>query len=505
MKYLFSALLAFFAFSSFGQDASITIDINRIIDEVDPNIYGIFMEPIGYNRNGVEGNTLYGPVYNPESPVANSDGFNTEYIEAARELKITNMRWPGGNFTSNYHWTDGIGPKAERPVRKELMWGVNESNQVGTDEWVQLNSAIGSENVVCINMGTGTINEALEWIEYCNGAPGTYYADLRVKYGNREPFKIKYWCLGNEVDGSPWIIGYKNADDYCKEAIEIAKAMKKVDPAIKLVANGSAYYQPNMDWVNWNWQVLNELKDHADYLSLHRYWEYDDDYYSYMGKQALELEEKISVPAAQSKAVQSIYKMDKPMYLSFDEWAPHGFGLLSTLASAQFLNAFIRHADMVKMANYTLLTSILSHDPETGKTFKTPFFYTFKAFSNNCLGTAVDAYVICDTFNVDNEYKGIPYLDVSTVYNQEKHILVINVVNRHKDKPISTDLLCVTGKFNGNATVTEINSTDLRGRYSIDKKEDYVPQAKKIKTVGKNFTYSFPAHSFTQIMVELEE
>jgi alpha-N-arabinofuranosidase len=140
-----------------AQNATIKVDVKRVIDKIDPLIYGVFMEPIGFSRDGVSWNTLYGPVYNPDSPLANGDGFNREYIEAARELRITNMRWPGGNYVSNYHWQDGIGPRDERPVRKELVWGFIDHNQVGTDEWVQLNRAIGSEDVVCINLGTGSI------------------------------------------------------------------------------------------------------------------------------------------------------------------------------------------------------------------------------------------------------------------------------------------------------------------------------------------------------------
>jgi alpha-N-arabinofuranosidase len=487
-----------------AQDAIIKIDIDRVIDEIDPKIYGIFMEPIGFSRNGITWNTLYGPVYNPESPLANKDGFNTEYIEAAKELRLTNMRWPGGNFVSNYNWQDGIGPANQRPVRKELVWGYNETNQVGTDEWVQLNKAIGSENVVCINMGTGTIDDARYWVEYCNGEQGTYYADLRAMYGHPEPFGIKYWCLGNEVDGEPWIMGYKNTEDYCRMAKEIAKAMKKTDPDISLVANGSSYYQPNMDWVEWNWKVINELREHADFLSLHRYWEYSDDYYEYMGKQAMELEEKIAIPAAQAKAVQSIYKMEKPMYLSFDEWAPHGKGLISTLAAAQFLNAFIRHADMVKMANYTLLTSILGIDPESKKTFKTPFFYTFQMFSNNCHGKSIDARVKCDTFNVDGFYKGIPYLDVSAVYSETGKSLIINVVNRHKEEAIKTNLLCITGNFSGKANVKEVYRDDPKELYTYGKREEYKPESHEISADRSKITCSFPPHSFTQIVVGID-
>ncbi|HNT73572.1 MAG TPA: alpha-L-arabinofuranosidase C-terminal domain-containing protein [Anaerolineae bacterium] len=489
------------------QEATIRIDTGRIIGDIDPKIYGVFMEPIGFNRNGVTSNTLYGPVYNPDSPLANAEGFNTEYIKAAQELRISNMRWPGGNFTANYHWQDGIGPKDQRPVRKELAWGVNESNQVGTDEWVQLNSAIHSENVVCLNMGTGGIQDACSWLEYCNGEPGSYYADLRAKFGHPDLYGIKYWCLGNEVDGSPWIIGHKNVDEYCRLAKEIAKAMKKVDPTITLIANGSSYYQPTMDWVEWNWKVLNELRGVADYLSLHRYWDHSDNYYEYMGKEAMVLEEKIAIPAAQAQAVQKVYRMAKPMYLSFDEWAPHPHsgGLLTTLAAAQFLNAFIRHADMVKMANYTLLTAILGFDPTHGKHFKTPFFYVFKMFSNACLGKSLDAWVSCDTFDVDAFYKAIPYLDVSTVYAEDSHTLILNVVNRHQDKAVTADIISSSGDFASEARAQEVYREDLKAPYTYAEQDEYIPKTNTVATDKSTLTHVFPPHSFTQITVGMNE
>ncbi len=485
------------------QEAIIKVDIERVIGEIDPHIYGVFMEPIGFNREGMVGNTLYGPVYNPGSPLANEDGFNTEYIEAAKEMRINNMRWPGGNFTGSYDWQDGIGPKDQRPVRKELAWRVNESNQVGTDEWVQLNRAMNSENVVCLNMGTGTIQDACAWLEYCNGEPGTYYADLRAQFGHPEPYGIKYWCLGNEVDGAPWIIGHKKVDEYCELAKEIAKAMRRVDPHITFIANGSSYYQPNMDWVEWNWKVLNELRGVADYLSLHCYWGNTDNYYEYMGREALILEEKIAIPAAQARAVQKIYKMDKPMYLSFDEWAPppQGSGLLNTLAVAQFLNAFIRHADMLKMANYTLLTAILGRDPTTERYFKTPFFYVFKMFANGCLGKSLDVLVKCATFDVDEFYKEIPYLDVSAVYAEADHALILNVVNRHRDEAITATIVNGSGDFASAGSVQEVYSDDLAGPYHYDRKDEYIPKTRSIATDRATITYTFPPHSFTQIVI----
>ena len=193
MKIFFRALLLLlWPVGAFAGGATIRIDVDRVIDEVDPRIYGVFMEPIGFNRPDLRFNTLYGPVYDPASPLADANGFKKDIVEAARELQITQMRWPGGNFTASYDWRDGIGPKDKRPKRRELAWGVVEPNQVGTDEWVQLNQAIGSENVVCINGGTGTIMEAANWVEYCNAPQGSYWADKRAEYGHPEPYAIQY-------------------------------------------------------------------------------------------------------------------------------------------------------------------------------------------------------------------------------------------------------------------------------------------------------------------------
>lgn len=494
--------------SSSGQRAKIKVDIDRTISEIDPNIYGVFMEPIQFNprRFGVDArpsNTMYGTLYNPESPFTNKDGFDTRYIEAARELRITNMRWPGGNYVAGYHWQDGIGPKMQRPVRKELAWGALDNNHVGTDEWMKLSRALGVENVLCINMGTGTLDDARYWVEYCNSEPGSYYADLRTKYGNEKPYRVKYWCLGNEVDGEPWIMGYKNAEAYCKFAKEAAKIMKYTDKAISFVANGSSNYDASGTWIDWNLKVISELRDIADYLSIHRYWENSSDYYTYIGQGAMDVEEKITVPARLISIVRAKYKMEKPMYISFDEWGTFGRNHLQTLAIAQYFNSFIRHADVVKMANFTLLTGILDRDKDKG-TFKSPMFYTFKLFSNNCRGTSLDVSVECDTFSTSRYYTNIPYLDVTCVYSRETHSLIINVVNRHKEMAIVADIISATGRFVGTATVSKINCDDILAPYTFENRDQYIPHPEEMEVSGNTMTYSFPAHSFAQIMVKIK-
>jgi alpha-N-arabinofuranosidase len=490
----------------FAASATIRIDVDHVIDQIDPRIYGVFMEPIGFHRPGLNFNTLYGPVYDPKSALADEHGFRKDMIEAARELQITQMRWPGGNFTSTYDWRDGIGPKDQRPKRLELAWGAVETNQVGTDEWVQLNQAIGSENVLCVNGGTGTIADAYNWVEYCNAPTGTYWADKRAEYGHPEPYRIKLWCLGNEVDGAPWIIAHKDAEDYIKWAVEAAKAMRRSSPGTKLqfIANGSSNYKDNLDWAEWNWKVIKALNGIADYLSIHRYWDNSDDYYVFLGQRAVDLDEKINSVAGQIMTVSAI-KKTKPMFISIDEWAPpFRGGHLSTLALAEYFNAFIRHADMVKMANYTMMTSILGRDPKTDATYKSPLFYAFKLFSTHCRGAALDVSVNCGTFGTSDYYTKIPYLDVSSVYDAAAKQVVINVVNRHKTDALATDIQSVAGAFTGTAAVSEITSDDIKNTpYTYEARDTYAPKTGQVPVHGSVFHHVFPAHSFTQIIVSV--
>lgn len=484
--------------------ARITIDVDDVIAPVDPRIYGVFMEPIGFNRPDMQFNTLYGPLYNPDAPDADAHGWRTGMLDAARELQLTQMRWPGGNFLGSYDWRDGIGPRADRPKRLELAWGVVEPNLVGTDEWVQLNALLGTDNVVAINMGTGSIDDARYWVEYCNAPVGTYWADKRAAYGHPEPFGIKTWCLGNEVDGEGWIIGYKNAEDYVKFARVVSRAMTRSSPGTKLtfVANGSSNYKDTLAWIDWNWTIIKGLHDVADFISLHRYWDNSDDYYTFVGERAVDLQEKIDITVGQIKAVSTTEKKP-PMHISFDEWAPpFRGGHLSTLALAQYFNAFIRNADYVKMANYTLLTSILARDPATDATYKTPAFYAFKAFSTRAHGVALRTPVSCDTFGVDDYYTAIPYLDVSSVYDAAKGQVVISVVNRHKDDAIATAITSVAGTFAPTATVTAITSDDTDNRpYTYADRASYLPAVSSLATDGTTIRATFPAHSFTQLIV----
>jgi alpha-N-arabinofuranosidase len=504
------SLVTLFSAASYAQTATIKIDIDRVISDIDPKIYGVFMEPIHFNGrrmglpDSIEFNTLYGTLYDPTSPLADGNGFRRDYIDAMRELKITNMRWPGGNYLMGYDWKDGIGPKEQRPTRINLAWGGTDNNHVGTDEWMALNKSIGSENIMCVNLGLGSILDATHWVEYCNYKKGTYYSDLRAKNGHREPYGVKIWDLGNEVDGLPWELGHKNAEDYVETAREAVKAMKSVDPTIQFVGSGSSWYEPTNKWFDWNRKVLEGIGDKIDYLSIHRYWEggTPDNYYDYMGNGAMDFEEKIKLVTAQIREAKAKMNYKNPIHLSVDEWGAFARNFMAVLPIAQCLNSFVRHADVVKMANFTMLTSLLSNDPKNG-TFKSPVYYTFQLFSNNCLGQSVDTYVACDTFGT-TVYKGIPYLDVTAVYAKANGLMYINVINRHQSKTITADVISVSGGFSGEAEARIITGDDLTATFSFDKKSKYLPVSAPVKVVGNTLQYAFPAHSFTQIKVSIK-
>jgi alpha-N-arabinofuranosidase len=489
---LLMSLLTFAALSA-QEVAVIKIDFDRTIDRVDPNIYSAFVEPIR--------TVVYGSIYDPQSPFADENGFRKDFIDLIKELNIRSLRWPGGNYVSGYNWEDGIGPKDERPAMLDLAWNQVESNQMGTDEYAKLCSLIGADNFLCINAGTGSLDDARHWVEYCNREKGTYYADLRRKYGNEEPFNVKYVALGNEIDG-PWQMGQKSAEDYCKFALEAGKLISLIDQDIKLVASGASLYEPTNQWIEWNDYVLNQMVGKIDYLSVHRYTTEalpggrTNNVFSDHMSLGLDIDQKIETTQALIKKAIAKSGSERPVFISFDEYSPGWGGMRSSLMLGQHLNSFIRHADIVKMANITMITNLVGNHPEGD--FRNSIFYTFYLYSHNALGTALDVYTDCETY--DNEiFTDIPYLDVTAVLNEEEKNLVLNVVNRHETDDMNTTVDLQTGSFTGKATAHLINAAvdarNTREEQPID------IMTSEISFKGNSISYSFPAHSFTQMVI----
>ncbi|MFZ5496306.1 MAG: alpha-L-arabinofuranosidase C-terminal domain-containing protein [Verrucomicrobiota bacterium] len=492
-----------------GQPALIKVDLDRTIGAIDPNIYGGFLEPLS---RGDRPDIVYGPLYDPASPRSDENGFRKEYLQQIRELKVTVVRWPGGNFVSGYNWMDGIGPKDQRPVTLDLSRTRKESNQMGTDEYVAFCNLVGAENFICINAGTGTIEEAARWVEYCNAPAGTRYADLRVKHGHPEPFKVKYWALGNEPDG-PWQLGYKNKEDYTKFAIEAAKMMSAVDKDIKLVAAGSSNYplvtkryDPKDGWTDWNDYVLDQMAGYVDYISLHRYVfqvlrAIDKPVFADEMSLGMEINRIIEVTKGQIQKAMVKSGSDRPIYISFDEYGVRGNTLAGPLLLAQHLNAFIRHADIVKMANLTFLTSLTGITPEGG--YRTSLYHPFYLYSHNARGTALDVYTRCESYS-NKVFKDIPCLDVTAVLNESSGTLVVNVVNRSETEAVPASLELQSGAYTGKGRVHLINADSIAATNTA--------AAEQVRTVttdlvftGNRISHAFPAHSFTQLEISLKK
>lgn len=480
------------------QTAVIKIDPDRTIGKVDPKIYGAFLEPIR--------TVVYGTIYDPKSPLADEYGFRKDFIQLIQGLHIPVVRWPGGNYVSGYNWEDGIGPKDQRPVRLDLAWNQIDHNQMGTDEYAELCKLIGAENFICINAGLGTVDQARHWIEYCNYPKGTYYSDLRRKYGHEQPYDVKYWSLGNEMDG-PWELGQKDAKDYCKFALEAANAMRAVDPSVKFIADGASNYRPGNDWIAWDDYVLRHMMGSIDYLSVHRYVREalgGDRSFSATMSLGLDLDEKINIVKDLIEKAEAETGSKRPVYISFDEWSagfgPGGANLTGSLMVAQHLNAFIRHADIVKMANITMLSSLVGTSPDGD--YKNALYYPFYLYSNNARGTSLDIYVGCEKYS-NKIFNDVPYLDVTAVLNDDAKTLVVNVVNRSETDAIATDVMLQSGEYTGNATVKEINAGSVT---ATDTKTDQAVgiATREIQFSGNDIKYSFPAHSFTQMLIPVK-
>jgi alpha-L-arabinofuranosidase len=511
-----------FGSDAIAQNARIKIDLDRKIGEVDKKIYGNFVEHLG--------RCVYGGIYDPGNPLSDENGFRLDVLEAVKGLNVSLTRYPGGNFVSNYNWKDGVGPQNERPARLELAWKRLESNQFGTNEFMDYAKLMGTEPYFAVNLGTGTIQEAQQWVEYTNVESGPYYAELRKKHGYAKPHNIKYWGLGNEMDG-PWQMGHLNAEDYAKKAREAAKLMKLTDPSIKLVAAGSSNFYPGANPMHWNRVVIDELKDVVDYLALHMYvGNVEDNYYAFVAS-PLVLEERTKlVKGMIDEAMSRANRRGKdPVYIAWDEYniwyrwrssstmsgdiaLEERYNLEDALVVASFLNAFIRNADVVKIANMAQLVNVIAPIfTNEGGLFLQTIYHPLALFAQHAHGTALDVFVDSETYNTGSfalglgeqraDLKNVPFLDVSATVNGDE--VIINVVNRHKDKAITTDILALEGQFTGQFEVFEVNGPDIKAMNDFGK-TNVMTKSKSLKGKGDKVTYSFPAHSYTMIKAKIK-
>src|SRR5215471_1906582 len=435
--------------------ARVKIDTERVIGDIDPKIYGNFIEHLG--------RCIDGGVFEESSPLSDPNGFRRDVLEAAQGLNVTQLRWPGGNFSSNYHWMDGIGPRDKRPPRLEMAWGTVESNRFGTHEFLQYAEMMRTEPYICVNLGTGSWGEAQQWVEYCNSSQDTAMTRLRKQNGRAEPWKVTYWGLGNEMDG-PWQMGHRSAEDYGKFALEAAKLMKWTDPNVKLIAAGSSNYGGGSDWIGWNRTVLDFLKTHADYLSLHMYVGNPNNDFGEFLTSSLTLGERIKTAEGVINAALSGQPRGRKIYIAWDEWnvwyrargASQGGGrrmleerynLEDAFVVATFLNTFVNNAHILKIANMAQLVNVIAPIfTDEKRMFLQTIYYPLALFANNTKGKALELLVKGPVYR-SRTLGDVPHLDASAAMDNKT--LILNVVNRHRDQAVETDLEIEDQQFAG--------------------------------------------------------
>jgi alpha-N-arabinofuranosidase len=487
--------------------ARIKIDTERVIGEIDPKLYGNFIEHLG--------RCIEGGVFDERSPLADDDGFRKDVLAAARDLNVSILRWPGGNFSSNYHWTDGIGPRDKRPARLEMAWGTVESNRFGTHEFLNYTEKVKSEPYICCNLGTGSWNEAQQWVEYCNSSADTAMTRLRKQNGRAEPWKVKYWGLGNEMDG-PWQMGHRSAADYGAFALEAAKLMKWTDPNVMLIAAGSSNFRPGVNWVEWNRTVLEFLRDHADYLAIHMYVGNPDSNFGDFMASSMDLQERIKVTEGVIDGALAGQTPRRKLFIAWDEWnvwyrargntqrgrriLEERYNLEDALVVATFLNAFVNHAHIVKIANMAQLVNVIApmFTNEQGMFLQT-IYYPLQLFAANTKGAALELFHDGPKYK-STHFDDVPYLDASA--SIDNGTLVINVVNRHKDQAIETEVDVEDKQFTGPVAVSEVNGPDIKAENDFGK--TVVKTVNKSASAdGRKLRYTFPPHSYTMLKVNV--
>jgi alpha-N-arabinofuranosidase len=491
--------------------ARIKIDPDRAIGEVNPHLFGNFAEHLG--------RCIYGGIFEEGSPLSDGDGFRRDVMDAARGLGLTILRWPGGNFASGYNWQDGIGPRDQRPVRRDHAWGAIETNRFGTDEFLRYCERLNVEPYLCINAGLGSVEDARRWVEYTNEAGNTYWAQQRRKNGRDKPWGVKVWGLGNEIDG-PWQLGHKNAEDYAKFALEAAKAMRRADGSIRLIASGSSNFGPGADWVGWNRTVLDRLKSEIDYISLHTYIGNRENNLERFLAVSRDLDDRIEVVKGQIQAVRVGNAKARPIHIAFDEWnvwyrsfsgtteyeiARTGleeiYNFEDALAMGMFLNSFIRHADVVTMANLAQLVNVIApiFTNKDGLYLQTIYF-PLAEYAKQRGNQSLDVLVESPQYKPD-EGRSLGYLDVSATYDPKARQVFVNVLNRSETTDITARIENVAAAPSGTVSVWELNHPDLKATHTFGKDAVVRPATRSanVKTSGNGFEYTFPKHSLTML------
>jgi alpha-L-arabinofuranosidase len=428
-------------------DARLTLDPHFRVGAVNRRVFGSFVEHLG--------RCIYDGIYEPGHPTADERGFRGDVIELVKELGVTTIRYPGGNFVSGFRWEDSVGPPSERPRRLDLAWHSTETNQIGLHEFASWLEAVESELMLAVNLGTRGTLEALDLLEYANFPSGTALSEQRIANGKKEPFAVGMWCLGNEMDG-PWQLGHRSADDYGKLASRTAKAMRQLDPSIELVVCGSSSAQmPTFG--EWERVVLTHTYDDIDYISCHAYYqERDGDAGSFLAS-AVDMDRFIESVVATADHVKAVKASSKTINISFDEWNvwyvdrfhsveriegidnwPEAPRLLEDVYSVKdavvvgsLLISLLKHADRVTSASLAQLVNVIAPimTEPTGPAWRQTTFFPFALTSRLAVGDVLEVKLESDDYETAR-YGTVPLVDAVATFDAESGTSAVFLVNR---------------------------------------------------------------------------
>ena len=418
-------------------------------------VFGSFVEHLG--------RCVYSGIHDPAHPSADADGFRGDVVELVRELGVSTVRYPGGNFVSGYRWEDGVGPRETRPRRLDLAWHSTEPNTVGVDEFVRWCRTAGVEPMMAINLGTRGVQEALDLLEYCNGTADTALADLRRANGSEAPYDIRMWCLGNEMDG-PWQLGHKTAEEYARLAAETARAMRMVDPDLELVVCGSSG-AGMATFGDWERVVLTETYEQVDHISAHAYFhEQDGDLGSFLAS-AVEMDHFIESVTATADAVRAAGRHDKRIHVSFDEWnvwyldraesqPPTGddwpvapvlledrYNVADALVVGGQMISLLRHADRVHAASLAQLVKEIAPimTEPGGRSWRQTTFHPFALTARHAAGQVLSTRIEAPTYETA-KYGEVGLVDAVVTHDAATGEVVVFAVNRSQTEEIGLEV-----------------------------------------------------------------
>ena len=492
------------------------VDSRRVTAPLDRNLFGSFLEHLG--------RAIYEGVYDPGSKLSDTNGFRKDVIGEIRQMGVPIVRYPGGNFVSGYNWLDGVGPKESRPRVLDKAWNAINTNQFGTNEFMAWCKAAGTEPLMGLNLGTGTPEEAAALVEYCNLDQGTKWSDLRRKHGFAEPYKVKRWCLGNEMDG-PWQIGHMTATEYGLKAQDAARQMRYVDPSLQLIACGSSGpFMPT--YLEWDREVLEQCYDYVDGLSLHRYFtnapaDTGGDSSKFLAMN-LSMEQQILETVAVCDLVRGHKRSPKQLWLSFDEWnvwyrarsgdytnghhqeAPHlleeVYNLEDALLVGGLLNSLLRNANRVKVACLAQLINVIAPIMTNANgVLRQTIYYPYSWALQYARGSVLNLLAQSPTYEVAKMGQ-VPYLDVAGTIDPGDGKVAIFVLNRDLSKSHVVEINW-QDKTPGQVLVSSVLSgTDLKAFNSFEAPKHVAPQAfDKPSTTGGRTKFEVPARSYTVI------